>query len=248
MSGDGPDLLFLHGGSHGSWCWRPLIQLLEDSRYTGRLIALDMPGCGAKRGQHAAAETLGSIAAALNAELRSAGIDHAALIGHSIAGALMPIMAAADPALFSRLIFLAASAPNEGESVAGMMGTGVHGEDPAKVGFPLDPKTTPVADLCLAMFGPDLSEPQLASLMKEVALDVTPPALFQEPVSRDNYPAGHRASYILTTRDPILPPAWQRRFADRLACEAVIDLDAPHEPFLSHPSDLAAVLLRILAA
>ena len=83
--------------------------------------------------------------------------------------------------------------------------------------------------------------------MKEVALDVTPPALFHEPVYRENYPCGHRSSYIVTTRDPILRPDWQRRFARRLSCEAVVELDTPHEPFLSHPDELSVLLRNLLS-
>lgn len=251
MVGDGssaPCIAFLHGGHHGSWCWQPLIDAMVEGGFSGRLIALDMPGCGTRRGQDASGQTLASLAAALNADLRAAGVERAVLAGHSIAGALMPIMAAADPALYSRLVFLATCAPVEGQSVTELMGTAVHGDDPDKVGFPLDPRTTPVEQLCAAMFGPDLSEPQFDALMREVALDITPAALFHEPISRDGYPAGQPATYIVTTRDPILPPAWQRRFAERPSCESVVELDTPHEPFFSHPGELAGLLQQLLGS
>ncbi|MNF11871.1 hypothetical protein D3C80_2131970 [compost metagenome] len=52
------------------------------------------------------------------------------------------------------------------------------------------------------------------------------------------------ASYVLTLRDDILPPLWQRRFAERLGCEEVVEIDTPHEPFVSHPELLAEVLRR----
>jgi len=41
-----------------------------------------------------------------------------------------------------------------------------------------------------------------------------------------------------------LPPNWQRRFAEHLGCEELIEIDAPHEPFVSDAELLADVLRR----
>src|SRR3546814_8550446 len=86
--------------------------------------------------------TLAEIIATLNDELRAVGVARGILIGHSIAGALMPMLIIEDPTLFSSAIFLATCAPLEGQTVAAMMGSGRHGSDLDVVGFPLDPATT----------------------------------------------------------------------------------------------------------
>ena len=238
-----PDLIFLHGGSHGAWCWAPLFEAMAESGDFGRrAMALDMPGCGSKRGRSAEGKTLAELAREFNEELRVAEVASAVLIGHSIAGALMPVMMAEHPALFSHLIYLAAAAPDEGQNIADLMGRGVHDADPERVGFPLDPMTTPTDRLAAAMFGADLSTAQLTWLLAEVAQDVTPPALFTEQVRYGHRPAGHLATYVVTLRDPVLPAIWQRRFAQRLGCDRVAELDTPHEPFISHPRELSALL------
>lgn len=166
-------------------------------------------------------------------------------MGHSIAGVLLPMMAVEDRALFSRLVYLSTAAPKEDQTIMEMLGNARQGDDPEQVGWPVDLATTLPEALGLAMFGRDLSPVQLAWLLNEVSQDHTPPAAQFEPVSRRSYrDTGVAASYILTLRDDILPPQWQRRFAERLGCEEMIEVDTPHEPFVSHPELLAEVLRR----
>lgn len=240
-------LVLLHGGSHGSWCWAPLLAELDRQPGPfGRLLALDMPGCGRKRGRDVADKTLASIVAELNQDIRDAGLTEIVLVGHSIAGILLPMMVAADPALFSHLIYLTTSLPREGESILSMMGTSLHGQDPEHVGWPVDPATPPM-ELFQAMFAPDLTPEQVAWLMSEVAQDVTPAAVATEPATRHGYAGRVPATYVVTLRDPILPPVWQRRFAERAGCDVIVEIDTPHEPFVSHPALLAETLREIVA-
>lgn len=239
------DLILLHGGHHGSWCWEPLMRVLDANGHPfGRIIALDMPGCGRKRNCDPAGLSLADVTRELNDELRAARVRSAVLVGHSIAGVLLPLMAVEDPALFSHLIYLTTAGPAEGQTVMQMMGTSQRGTHPDEVGWPVDLTTTSPEELSRAMFGRDLSPEQFAWLLAEVAQDKTPPATHLEPVTRDGYLSlGMKATYIVTLRDDILPPAWQRRFAQRLNCSDTVEIDTPHEPFISHPQLLANTLI-----
>ncbi|HTV95875.1 MAG TPA: alpha/beta fold hydrolase [Steroidobacteraceae bacterium] len=243
------DLVFLHGGSHGSWCWAQLLtELRKTPALFGRLITLDVPGAGTKRGQDSSGGTIGSIARSLNDELRAADVRRAVLVGHSLAGVLMPVMAAEDASLYCDLIFLQTIAPQEGQTVHDQMGLGRHGEDPERVGFPFDPATTPKAELYTALFGADLDGRQLRWLLAETAQDATPTSFSEEPITRQGYdPARFRTAYVLARRDPILPPKWQRRFAERLGCARTVEIDTPHEAFISHPALLADTLRALIA-
>lgn len=238
-----PAFVFLHGGQHGSWCWGRLIeQLAPSSRAT---LGLDVPGCGLKRGQDTSAQTLASVATALNAEIRAAGLGPVVLVGHSMAGALLPLMAALDPALFCHLAYLAACLPRPGDSVLATLGQTVRGLDPAVVGWPLDPLSTPPLAMLQAMFGPGLDAATLQWLLAEAVQDQWPLQLAAEPVAL--HPAVLPATYVVTLQDPILPVAWQGRFAERAGAGAMPMLDAPHEAFLTHPAALAALLLALPA-
>lgn len=244
-----PPLVFLHGGLHGSWCWKPFLTAAAgtDPELFSQTLCLDMPGCGLKRSRDPSGETLSSIVAELNSDIKKAGLKNVILIGHSIAGAVLPQMAAADPSLFTHLIYISTSTPLEGQSINQMMGTSVHGTKEDEVGFPLDPLTTPQAELAMAMFSPGLDGEQLAWLMGEVAQDKTPPAVAGEGVNRAGYEAwGGKRTYVLTKKDPILPVKWQRVFAQRVGCTEVVEIDTPHEPFVSHPAVLVEALRGIL--
>jgi pimeloyl-ACP methyl ester carboxylesterase len=239
--------VFLHGGQHGSWCWsRLLAQLSPQER--ARAVLLDVPGCGSKRERRAETPTLEEVAIELNTQVQAAALGPAILVGHSMAGSLLPSMAALEPQLYQHLVYLSACLPRRGESVLTTMGQSVAGVDPSVVGWPLDPATTAPADLMAAMFGPSLDAHTLQALLHEVAQDQWPMSLAGAPVPLEGRDVAVPSSYVVTLQDPILPVAWQGRFAERAHARALYTLDAPHETFLSHPAELAAVLQRIAAA
>jgi len=246
-----PDLVFLHGGSHGSWCWDGLIRHLAGLGYGGRMLALDVPGCGAKRARRGEDMALAQIAAELNGDVRAAGLGGAATVvmGHSLAGILLPMLHAHDPALYEAFIFLSASIPAEGQSVADLMGRRLQGEDPARVGWPLDSANVSRRDLRTAMFCDDLDASTAAWLLDQVEQDHWPSAVVGEPVARGDFARATRSSYIVCERDRVLPVAWQGRFAERIGCDLLYTIDSPHEPFISHVPQLATLLRdRVLLA
>ena len=57
------------------------------------MLTLDLPGCGKKRARLAGDITLSQVASELLAEVREAGIEDAVLVGHSMAGVVMPYLA-----------------------------------------------------------------------------------------------------------------------------------------------------------
>ena len=232
------DLVLLHGGGHGSWCWGPLLEEWKTRRFPfERTFALDTPGAGAKRGQSTDGWTIATLARSLNDELRAAGVRDATFIGHSLAGVLMPVMAAQDPALFADLIFLQTSAPLEGQTIMQQM-AGIAGASGK-------PDRSRVARL-RRLFGLELSEERLRWMVREASQDATPRALAEEPIDRLGFDSSRfRTTYVVALRDPILPPEWQRRFASRVGARTV-EIDTPHEPFLSHPTLLIECLTPLL--
>lgn len=93
------DIVFVHGGNHGAWCWQSVIDALEQAGYGGRLLPVDVPGCGAKRDRYSTTLTIDEIAIELDAEVRARSIAQALLVGHSVAGILLPRMVALDESL-----------------------------------------------------------------------------------------------------------------------------------------------------
>ena len=149
------------------------------------------------------------------------------------------------PALFTHLVYVAACLPRPGDSVLGTLGSGLRGVDPAVVGWPVDPASSAPLALLQAMFAPGLDAATLQWLLAEAVQDQWPLQLAAEPVVLQRH--GVPSSYVVTLQDPILPVAWQGRFAERAGARAMPMLDAPHEVFLTHPALLAALLLALPA-
>jgi pimeloyl-ACP methyl ester carboxylesterase len=69
--------------------------------------------------------------------------------------------------------------------------------------------------------------------------------LMAERVSRQGFDGTIPHTWVLTRRDRGLTPAQQRRSIENLGgVEECIELDAPHDAMVSHPDDLADILLE----
>ena len=174
------DLALLHGGGQGSWVWQETIAALHSqcADLFRRILALDIPGCGTKRGratQHLERE---DVARELIADLESAGIRQCVLAGHSLAGNVLPAMAELRPNLFRRLIYVSCSIPSTGQTVLELLGSRLHGSSENEVGWPVDPKTTSVRDRYDAMFCEDMSETQRTKFLEQLGHDEWPQKFF----------------------------------------------------------------------
>lgn len=239
--GDLPDFAFLHGGGQGGWVWAETIAALTlQTGGAARTLALDVPGCGAKRGRDTGATGPDEIAEELLADLDAAGFGTTILVGHSQAGGILPRMAARDPGRFRRLVHVSCSVPREGQTVLEMMGKGPHGSNPDEVGWPAGAQGDP-RERYPQMFCNDMAVQAATEFLAALGKDSWPARSYTErhwPAA----PAEVPASYVLCLRDGILPVAWQERFAERFACDTVIRIDAGHQVMNSRPQTLAEIL------
>src|SRR5262245_44813851 len=118
----------VHGAHHGAWCWEKLIPDLEARGAAA--VAVDLPCEDATAGAVRYAE----IAAGALAGVQ----DDVVLVGHSLAGITIPLVAGTRPV--AQLVYLAAALPKPGVSFAqqvaeegvlarGALARGVHHED-----------------------------------------------------------------------------------------------------------------------
>jgi pimeloyl-ACP methyl ester carboxylesterase len=220
----------VHGGSHGAWCWTPLIPELE--RRGHRAVAMDLPidleDSGPERCAAVVADAL-------------AGVDAPVLVGHSLAGVFLPLAAARTDA--SLMVFLCAMVPIEGRSLADQQA-----EDPDMVRYPYRSvtdelgRTLATRDVAQAMYYSDCTDAQIDWAMP--LLRPQAPTLRLTPFPAGGWP-DTPAAYVLCTEDPVVSPDWSRRVArERLGVES-IELPGGHSPGLSRPADLADVLANI---
>lgn len=236
--------MFLHGGGQGSWVWDETIAALkQQSGGAARCLALDVPGCGAKRGRDTEAVEFDDIARELIADVEAADMRDAVLVGHSQAGMVLPRIAEFRPDLLSRLVYVACSAPPSGMTVIERMGGGVHGQHADEIGWPLDPATSTLEERYRVMFCNDMGPAEADAFLTRLGSDLWPMSSYACRDWRYDHLGEIPSTFVLCLQDMVLPPIWQERFAEVLKTDRTIRIDAGHQAMNTRPQALAEVLL-----
>jgi hypothetical protein len=168
------------------------------------------------------------------------------LVGHSLAGLTVPLVAARRPVW--RLVFLCALIPEFGRSLADQVAADPELYDlvlrthPGRVTGP--DGTVGFRDEAAArdVFYHDCTPEDVHWAFSRLRPQTAAPR--REPCPLSAWAPGEKA-YILCREDRAVSPAWSRRVArERLGVEP-IELDGSHSPFISRPSALADILDRL---
>jgi Alpha/beta hydrolase family len=228
----GATFVLVHGAWHGAWCWERLVPELEARGH--RSVATDLPiedpDAGLTRYAELVADGL-------------ADVDDVILVGHSLAGSTIPLVARHRQV--SHLVFLCSLVPRPGESVAdryttdtvyvaGFVGNMVLREDGAS--FWPDPAAA------IRCFYHDCTPADAAWAASRLRPQSAMPRL--EPWPADALPDVERTS-ILCRDERVIDPSWSRRMSRELLGVEALELDGGHSPFLSRPHELADLLVRI---
>jgi pimeloyl-ACP methyl ester carboxylesterase len=224
----------VHGSWHGAWCWERLSPLLQEAGHD--VVAMDLP-CddGA-----ASFETYADVVC----DALKGCSDDVVLVGHSLAGTTIPLVAVRRRV--RHLVYLCALIPDIGRSLFDQ--------------FRDEPVLNPA-------YVKGLSEPDMQNRTTWVDLELAREVLFADcdestseaavnrlgpqarypysaPFSLAEFPAVACTS-VMCSEDQLVRPEWSRRIArDRLGAD-LVELPGSHSPFLSRPSALADVLLRL---
>lgn len=226
----------VHGAWHGAWCWERLTPELSSRGH--RVVVMDLPSDDGSA-------TFDDYANHVCAALGDSPGDDLILVGHSLAGNTIPLVAARRPV--RRLVYLCALLPNPGESLARQLG-----ED-AQMLHPDYSKGLSEKDAqgrrgwadrssaSLHLFG-DCDRETADAAIDRLRLQATHP--YTQPCSLTSFP-DVASTYVLCTEDQLVNPGWSRRVVPERLRADIVELPGSHSPFLSRPADLAAVLDRI---
>jgi pimeloyl-ACP methyl ester carboxylesterase len=217
----------VHGAYHGSWCWQQLTQVLESRGH--RVLTVDLPCDNPEAGASEYAD------AAVEA-FRDAP-DDMVLVGHSLGGLTIPVIAARRPV--GRLVFLCAMLPRPGRAHDDVMRDEPDMVLPGPVGG-----AYPAADgsihwhpeAAAAYFFADCTReaaawaaPQLRGQFWRIVTELTP--LLAWPAVP--------CSAVIGARDLVISPEWSRRVTPGVLGISPVEIDCGHSPFLSAPVLLA---------
>ncbi len=227
--------MLVHGAWHGAWCWELLAPELDSLGH--RTLTVDLPSDDPA----ATFETYADhVVEALSSE-----DDEVVLVGHSMAGMTIPLVAARRP--IRRLVFLCALVPSPGHSlVEQLQESGVllpeyaGGLDEDENGSARWIDT----DLARQILYADCDEDAAGAAIKRLRPQARTP--YAVPCQLDELPDVAR-TYVVCGEDRLVNPDWSRRVATgRLAAE-LVELRGGHSPFLSRPREVAEVLHRVAA-
>lgn len=226
----------VHGSWHGAWCWELLTPLLQQEGHA--VVTMDLPCDDGS----ASFETYADVVCAALVGCD----DDVVLVGHSLAGSTVALVAARRPVL--HVVYLCALVPDIGRSVFGQWRDEPDMINPAYAKALSEPdaqtRTTWVdLELTRAILCADCDEPTAKAALNRLR----PQARYPYTVTFQlaEFPSVSCTS-VVCTDDQLVGPDWSRRVArDRLGAK-LIELPGSHSPFLSRPSALADVLLRVV--
>ena len=234
------DILLLHGGFHGGWCWRETAATLASHGH--RVLTPSFTGSGERAHLIAPRTGLYSAVQDVLAVIETEDLRNVAIVGHSLAGG--PMLAVADALGADRialLLYLDAILLADGESVLDAMPSEVA---EARRRMAEQSGTNSLAPVPAAAFG--LTDPEQIAWVES---RLTPQAFasFTERLVLRNPPGnGIAQTYILCTRPPYPSVARSAAWAQAQPDWSFVEFEACHDAMIEKPRELAALLHGLL--
>jgi pimeloyl-ACP methyl ester carboxylesterase len=230
--------VLVHGAFVASWIWEPLAERLEELGHQAEYP--DLPGSGH---DHTPVEEVSLDAYTRRiCDLLDQGDESATLVANSMGGMVISQVAARRPEKVQRLVFVAAFLPGDGQSLVDLTKLPEAADDLVQSTVVVlgDPPIGSLPPSTCRASNHDCS-PEVVdwAVHRTGSQPVSPLA---QPVSLNEEFARIPRTYVICTRDRIVPPALQRRMAREARVTDVVELDAGHHPQLSRIDELATVL------
>lgn len=233
------EFVLVHGMSHGAWAWAPVQERLE--RIGARVLAVDLPGHG-RRAHERDFASIEAYARAVGDAMALAGFSRAVVVGHSMAGVVIPKVAERVPARVARLVFLAAVVVPSGSSLletqippaARPLLLGLARAGGGAIQYP--------ATIEWARWYDDMppGDPRVTDALARLTPQPLRPWIERVDLTRFEAMNVPR-TYIRCLRDRAVPAERAAAYAARLGVRPV-DMDCAHSPMLSAPDALVRAL------
>ena len=230
--------VLVHGGTFTSTMWDPVRTELASPS-----IAVDLPGRRYKPADLAQV-TIGDWVTSVVADIEQAGHTDVVLVGHSSAGYVLPGVAAALAArsvpVLHGLVFVSATVPAHGERPLDYLREDIRtlASDHREVTLDSARGRT--------IGGLRSGEPPIETDLEIVEngprMGLEAPLVLFERVSWTGFPTEVPRVYVRALRDKVIPSELADRMITAMGGAEVIDLEAGHRSYDTHPAELAAVI------
>lgn len=233
------DIVLIHGGSHGAWCWDGVKGELEQLGWRGH--ALDLPGAGEDPTPRKSV-TLENSISAVNDFIRQQDLNDFVLVGHSLAGILLPEVIAANRGKVRKAIYVAAFILDEGERAIDLVSPERRPDYYRLADESSERSLMLPYNVARERFFNDLSEEDAQTAYAK--LTPQPLAPYLQPATHGAAEFVSLSSYIICQQDQNLPRSLCTIYAQKLGGQTEV-IDAGHDVMLSKPKELAAMLTRV---
>lgn len=235
----GVGLILVHGGGHDARCWEPTMLAVQASCDVP-VVAVDLPGRGQNPGPLRGLTIRACVDAVVD-QVHQSGLERVVLVGHSMAGMIVPGAAATlGRQHVERCVLIAANVAPDGRSVLDTLPLPARVAGRVAARWPW-PYRMP-AVMARRMFCNGMSPRQAQFVMEHRVPEAG--WLARETIRRPRPADRPPTTWILTTRDRAVSPGLQRRTIQTLdEVDEVVEIDAPHDVMVSHPDQLADILV-----
>lgn len=237
----GKTYVLVHGALLGKYSWDRITPRLEAAGNT--VITLDLPG----HGDDQTPQDKVSLQGYRDAVIAAIGNrTNVILVGHSFGGIVISEVAEAIPQKISKLVYLAALFPKDGESASALAATDTASQFGKYVSQTDPANNSPLIfakEGVQPVFCNDCTAADVALVQQRSRPE--PSAPFGTPVKLGSNFAGVPKAIIFTTLDNALSLGLQNRTALRSDVKEFYTLNSGHVPFFTQPELLSDILLYI---
>lgn len=236
--------ILIHGAWHGGWCWKWLTPLLEAKGH--RVLAPDLPGLGADKTPLDGLNLETWIAHISDLIVSTVNPDEKViLVGHSRGGIVASSVAERLAERVAKVVFVTAFLLQEGQTLSDFALRDEHSVVTHHVSPTGDHSAMLLeeAGAAVAFYG-HCSEAQVADALPRLRPE--PMFSFITPVSVTEERFGRLPKYYIECSDDnTISLGVQRLMHAAFPGTDVHTLQSDHSPFMSHPGELAEILLSI---
>lgn len=221
----------VHGAWHGAWCFERLVTALEARGH--RAVAVDLP----------CERPAGTFATYADAVIAALPAEPAVVVGHSLAGHTIPLVAARVPV--AQLVYLCALPAAPGHSFVEAVDGAFLPEYQAGLSAPdeFGRRQWVDEDVARKVLYADCDPADARAAFRSLRPQAS--ALYRLPCPLDALP-DVPATSIVCRDDRIVDPEWSREVARGRLDAELFELPGSHSPFLSRPEALADVLVGLV--
>ena len=234
-------IVLLHGFNHDHRCWKYVIDELHAMAPEVPVYAVDLPGRGDKKWK--TVWTPKQSAKAMMKDIDKLELDRVFLVGHSLAGHTLPLVSGklGDERLLGQM-YIAATCPPEGKSFF----TTIIPFRPLSLFIQLGGLT----NIPLKMPKPAREYLWCCKSTPKEKRDIMHSVVVWERVSLFAYPVTREGMlhknvfWVRTLQDRSCPQRLQSFYRDNLGVDEELYIDAPHDCMITHPHELAELILQ----